>query len=168
MEALAGPYYAAALLVAAAGALKLARPAATVTSLRAAKLPGSTALVRGLGAAELAVAAAALTAGRGGAAVLAATYAGFALYARFAASRAASCGCFGSAATPLGGLHVAVNLALAGLAAVVAAAPLPGLGEVLAAQPAAAIPFGLLVAATAYLLYLSTTRYAELRRLVHR
>ncbi len=168
MELLAGPYYAAALLVAAAGTAKLARPRPAVDALRAAGLPARPVLVRALGLGELAVAALAVAAGAAGAAALAAAYLGFALYARHAGDRAASCGCFGAAGAPLGALHVTVNLALAGVAAAVAVVPLPDPGDVLGAQPGIALPFTLLVATTAYLLYLTMTRYAELRTLMRR
>ncbi len=168
MGLLAGPYYAAALLAGVAGIVKLARPGAAITALRAAGLPARSPLVRALGIVELAIAALAVTAGPAGAAGLAAAYLGFALYARHAAGRAASCGCFGAADAPLGGLHVTVNLALAAVAAAVAIAPLPGPGRVLDAQPATALPFVLLVGATAYLLYLTMTRFAELQVLARR
>ncbi len=168
MDLLAGPYYAAALLVAGAGAAKLARPDAAYRAVRAAGLPATRTLVRGLGAVEIGVAGAALAGARTGAMLLAASYLLFAGYAAFAGRRSAACGCFGEAGAPLGRLHVVVDLALAAVAAAVALAPLPGLAGLLAAQPVAGAPFALAVVVVAALLYVTLTRFAEVRVLLGR
>lgn len=145
MTGVAGPFLIASLLVAVGGAAKLVAPSATGRALAGVGLPGRPAVVRLLGAAELAVgAAAAAVGGRVLPAIVAAAYvafAGFVIVALRAGERVSSCGCFGSAATPPSRLHVAVNLALAAVATVAAATDLAPLNDVLAGQPLAGVPF---------------------------
>ncbi len=162
MIALSGPFYAAALLLAAAGAFKVLRPGPAARALAAMRVPAPPLAARLLGAVELAVAAAAFSGGRPGAVALAVTYGAFAVYALLAGRRAADCGCFGST-TPLGGVHVAVDAGLAAVAAAVAVEPLGAPREVLAATPLAGIPLTVLALVTAYLLYVTLTGYADLR-----
>ncbi|MGH3664830.1 MAG: hypothetical protein ACRDU8_01845, partial [Egibacteraceae bacterium] len=63
MSLLAGPYWAAALLLAVAGAPKILRPHPTVRALRALWLPATPPLVRVLGAVEVGVGLAAVVLG---------------------------------------------------------------------------------------------------------
>lgn len=167
MSVLAGPLFALAAVVAAAGVLKLARPASAVAALRTAGLPHDEVLVRLLGAAEIVLAAAVLAlGGRLPALLLAAAYAGFAGFAAVLmvrSDRAASCGCFGVASSaPTTPLHVGVNVvaALVGLAAMVW--PVAGIADVVAAQPAFGVPFLLLTGAAAWLVVATLTTVPEL------
>src|SRR5690606_10058720 len=118
-----------ALLLTAAGAHKLARPASAGAALAVARLPSDHRLVRLLGASEVVLGlAVVLHGGRPAIAALAVTYAAFAIFAERQRRRGAGCGCFAEADTPATGLHVALNavaaLTAAG-AAVAPAGPLP-------------------------------------------
>lgn len=161
-------FLAAAGLLAVAGLAKLARPAGTSRALRAQGLPARWGLVRFLGAAEIAVAAAALLELRFGAALLAVTYAGFTAFVGVALVRGrplSSCGCFAEPDVPPTPVHLVVTAALAASAAVVGAGSGAGLPALLAGPvlPAAgAVGSALLVGWLAYLVL------AELPRLVVR
>ena len=125
MPLLTGPALVAAALLVVAGAAKVADPANTVGALRALHLRSSPALVRCGAAAEAVIGAAAILVG--GAflwALVAASYAafaGFVVAALRAGTMIGSCGCFGHEDTPPHPLHVALDLALAGVAAAAAA-----------------------------------------------
>lgn len=115
-----------AVLLAVAGARKIAAPAATGAALQGARLPSDHRLVRLLGAGEILLAGAVL--GVGGivpAALLAAAYAAFAAFAYRQSRSGAGCGCFGDADAPATPLHVVVDAvgALAGAVAAAGAAP---------------------------------------------
>lgn len=114
MSPFAGPLFAAALLLLAAGAIKAIRPGSTRMALRTAGLPNGPTVARLVGAGEVAVALYALVfAGRLGAAAIAAAYLAFAVFAerlRRAGRGAAPCGCFGATSAPVGVSHVAINL----------------------------------------------------------
>jgi hypothetical protein len=116
---------ASALLLAAAGAAKVADPSRTAGALAALGWPSSRALVRGGALAELLLGVAALViGGRVLALLVAASYLGFALFV-MAALRAktpiGTCGCFGQADTPPKPVHVTVDVLLAGGAVAAAA-----------------------------------------------
>jgi len=140
---LAGPFSAAAVLLAVGGAPKLARPASTAGALASLRLPSSPTLVRLLGAAEVAIAAAALLTG-------------FAVFVAVALARPGlvrSCGCFGRPDTPPTAAHLVVNLAAAAVAAAVAVI---GGGRLdVASQPLLGLPLVLLTAACAWFGYLA-------------
>lgn len=123
---LAGPYLAALAVLMAAGALKLVRPDTTAKALREVGLPASPTGVRAGALLELIVAAGALVgAGRPFAAMVAASYAGFAVFVLAALRKGtplSTCGCFGTADTPPTAVHLVLNLAAAGVAAAVAVA----------------------------------------------
>lgn len=127
MVVLSGVVIAAALVLVVAGAAKIARPEGTVGAIRSAGLRVPSAAVTALGAAEITLGAVVVAWAPPVATVaMAATYAGFALFSvRLLTVRGAgaSCGCFGQADSPVHGIHVAVNLAIAGT---VAAATLGG------------------------------------------
>lgn len=158
MEALAGPYLAAAALLVAAGGAKLRDPLPLVRALRSVGLPAPRSAVR-LGAVlELSVGAAAILGGSRLAAVgVAGSYAAFTIFVLVARRRGgvlASCGCFGKVDTPPTRTHVVVTGAAAGLAAAVAVRPLPGLPGLLADAPGAGLPLivaTVAVAVTGYL-----------------
>lgn len=124
MAVLAGPFIVTAALLGAGGALKVARPATTAGALRQLGIPASKTAVRIGAAAELGIATAAVIDGsRPFAALVAASYLGFAAFV-LAALRGdvplSSCGCFGVQDTPPTSVHLAVNLAAAATAGVVA------------------------------------------------
>lgn len=166
MSPLAGPLFAAALLVALAGAAKVARPAAARVALRTAGLPSSAAAVRSLGVVELALAFGVLAAGgRPGGAAIAVAYVGFAGFAAFLAGRsrrAVPCGCFGSSSTPVGPLHVGVNLALAAVGLAAVAWPTRGAVAVVRHTPLAGIPFAAFTLLLTWLLLVVLTALPEL------
>jgi hypothetical protein len=162
-----GPFYAACLLLLAAGTIKAWQPAATVRALRLAKLPGSSSMVRLGGMAEAVLAATAVIAGGPLAAVaVTASYLGFTWFVVRALRLGAplsSCGCFGRSDTRPTLVHVAVNLACAGVAAVAALLPLPDAATVSAAQPLAGLPLLALSGATAYAVFALLSPAAQLQ-----
>lgn len=123
MSTLAGPFLVTIALLGAAGALKVARPSTTARALRELGLPASPALVRAVALAELAVAAGALVGGgRAFAALVAASYLGFAAFVLAALRRGtplSTCGCFGVEDTPPTAVHLGLNLAAAAVAGAV-------------------------------------------------
>jgi hypothetical protein len=166
---LIGPYLVACVLLVAAGAAKAARPGDTARAV-AATVPVPLAvlapLVRVGAAVEAVVGAAGLlhpspwTAG-----LVAASYAGFAVFVTVVLVRGgplASCGCFGTPDTPATRLHVAVVLLLAASAAIVAATvPAQWLTALLADQPWHGVPLVLAGLLGAWLTYLALGRLAE-------
>ena len=119
---------AAALLLGAAGVAKLITPGPAVLMLRRAWRPMPHVVVRIAAAVEVAVALTALALGdRWSALGLGACYLAFAVVsARLLQRREhASCGCFGRADSPVGGVHLVLNAAAAGIAAAAALRP-PG------------------------------------------
>jgi hypothetical protein len=158
---LAGPLFAFAVLLGAAGVLKAGRPEGAVRALRSAGLPGSSVAVRVLGIAEIGLAVWVLAfGGRVSAALLTAAYLGFAgftarLVARSGAS--ASCGCFGETEAPANRLHVVLNLVAAVLVATAVLVPSGGVLDVLRDQPLAGVPFVALTGLLTWLWYVLYT-----------
>jgi hypothetical protein len=138
---------AAALLLLAAGALKVADPSAAATALAARGRPVPPAAVRAGGVAEAALGAAPRAlGGRPLAVLVAVTYAAYALWVAAALRSGAPCGCFGEPDTPArpAALVVDVVLALAAaVGAVVGVQPLVGAGPL-------AVVTGVAVAVVAY------------------
>jgi len=155
VEALAGPVVVVSVLLALAGAMKIAQPASTSGALRAMRLPSSLGLVRTLGAAELVIAVGAgITFERPLLALLAALYLAFAAFVAAALGAhkpLQSCGCFGRADTPPSIVHLGLNVTAAGAALLAAATSTPSLGDTLSDQPWDGLPFALLVAVSVYL-----------------
>jgi hypothetical protein len=155
-----GGIHALALLLLVAAAAKLRRPLPAVVALHQAGLPASSLLVRLLSLGEIALAAAVLMAGGAGPALaLAALHLGFAAFLvrlRARAGEGASCGCFGADA-PADRLHVAANLAGAGVAVLAAATGPRSLLSTLGAQPALGLPYLVLVALAAQAMLLVLT-----------
>jgi hypothetical protein len=124
MPALTGPALVAALLIAVAGAAKVADPTMTVGALRALGLPSSPQLVRTGAAAELALGLLAVVVGVPAlwwlVAVSYLAFAGFVVAALRAGTVVGSCGCFGREDTPPHVIHLVLDLALAGVAAAAA------------------------------------------------
>ncbi len=161
VDALVGPVTVAAAVLGLGGLAKVVRPIPTAGALRALRLPGPIVGVRALGAGEVALAAAAVVTGGIAAgwrlvAVAYVAFAGFVVAARRAGTDIQSCGCFGTIDTPPSLVHVVVNLGFAGLAASAAVVGRPlAPGACSAGQPAAGLPFLLLVGVTVYLVYLA-------------
>lgn len=148
-----------------AGVAKLRWPGGTVAALADAGLPGSAALVRLLGAAEVATALGILVLGGPvPAGVAALLYLGFVVFVlRQRRSAGGSCGCFGEERTPVGGTHVAVNVVAAGgTAGAALTAARPPLAA-LAGDDVALVGTLVLVAVAAWLVRLALTAGAELR-----
>jgi hypothetical protein len=131
-DAIAPPYFIVAGLLVLSGVLKLARPRATAQAMADAGLPRSgDALARGLGLAEIGVAAWAFVApAAGGAIVLAALYlafAGFLAWVLRFHPDAGSCGCAGARSVPPSRLHLGLDMVAAATALSYAAVAGPGL-----------------------------------------
>jgi hypothetical protein len=124
VSTLAGPFLVTVALLLAGGALKVVRPAFTARAMREMGLRVSPTVVRAGAMAELAVAAGALVGGgRPLAALVAASYAGFAAFVLAALRRGvplSSCGCFGADDTPPTIVHLVLNVAAALVAGAVA------------------------------------------------
>ena len=174
---LIGPYLAACVLLAAAGAAKALRPMDTARAIGAVvpvPLAALRAVVRAGAVAEAVIGVAAfvhpspVTAG-----LVALSYLGFTAFVAVVRVRGgplATCGCFSTPDTPATWLHLVVDLVLAASATAVAATVtlgwLPGLA---ARQPWHGVPLLLLSLLCAWLAFLALTRLAELgaaRRLV--
>ena len=159
MGVLGGPFAVAASLLLIAGAAKAARPETTAGALAGVGMPVPAALVRVGGAAEAAIGAGALVVGTAPfAAALGLSYLGFAGFVLLALARRvpiSSCGCFGREDTPPTMVHVAIDLACAGVAAAVALGDGGTIADILGGQPLAGVPFLLLVATSAWFAYLA-------------
>lgn len=155
MEALAGPVIVVSALLALAGAMKIVQPASTAGALRAMALPSSTPLVRLLGGAEVAIGViAGVTLWPPALLLVAALYLGFTAFVTAALGAhqpIQSCGCLGRADTPPSVVHVVLDVAAAGVALGAAVTDTPSLSATVSAQPAAGVPFLLLVAVSVYL-----------------
>lgn len=166
MSSLAGPFFAAVVLLAVAGAVKVLSPDATRVALRSAGLPSTRAAATSLGVVELAVASAALIWGGAlPAAAVAVAYLGFAGFSAVVRSRSkgqASCGCFGASDAPLGLVHVAIDLALAAVAVALVVDPIGNVWTEAANTPWAGVPLLALVALVAWLVQVSLTLLPEL------
>lgn len=158
MDALAGPFLAATVLLVAAGGAKLADPLPLVRALHSARLPGPVLAVRAVAAAEVLLGLVALLTGSrvaaAGVALSYAAFTGFVLLARARGGVLASCGCFGTDDTPATTTHVVTTAALAAVGAAVAVRPLGPLSDLLAASPAGGLPLLVVTAAVAATTYL--------------
>ena len=158
MDALAGPFLAAAVLLVAAGGAKLADPLPLVRALRSARLPAPASAVRAVAGAEVGLGLTALLTGARAAAVgVALSYAaftGFVLLARRRGGVLASCGCFGKTDTPPTTTHVVVTAALAAAAGAIAVRPLGPVPDLLAGSPLGGLALLLATAAVAATGYL--------------
>ncbi len=169
MHLLAGPFAAFAVLLAVAGVAKAYRPLPTVRALRSVSLPASIANARTvtlLGAGEAVLAVAALfTAGPIAPALVALSYAGFAIFVGYAMARGgsiSSCGCFGKPDSPPTALHVVVNAGAALVAAAAAIWPAKSPVAELAASPGAGVALVALVLVIAGLAYLALAEWPRL------
>ena len=138
-QALSGPFLIAALTLCVAGVAKLRSPAAALSTLRAAHLPGGTVAIRVFAGGEVTLGiVAALSPRTISAVALACLYAGFAALALVLHRRGAACGCFGDARTPASPSQSAISAALAAVCAVAAASRPPGVTWILERSPAIA------------------------------
>jgi hypothetical protein len=163
VDAVTGPYLAAAGLLAVGGAPKTWSPADTTRALRAMRLPVTRPLVRAVGAAEVASAMAAiafpsaLTAG-----VVSGWYVVFTAVVVLALrSRAplSSCGCFGAAESPPTLLHLVL---VAGAAVVALAVATTGTTALLPDATSYAVVEVALAGLATWFGYLVMTRLAAL------
>lgn len=152
---------AGAVLMVAAGAIKLRSPRAGADALRSARLPLPpglrSAAVRAAGAVEVAVGAAVLLVGgpvpAGALALLYLAAAALVVRLRAVAPRA-GCGCFGAASEPVGRTHVVVDLGLACAALWGAWAGVAPAWSHVGSGPAGGLPMLLLTACLAWCCYL--------------
>lgn len=152
----AGPFWAAAILLVAAGVPKLKDPLPLVRALRSVSLPAGRLAVRLIAAGEVLVGTFALVApSRASAVLLALAYAAFTGFVLLALRRGGvlgSCGCFGRPDTAPSRTHVLLTAALAAAAAALAFAPPPE--SVWAEGPSAhqvvLVGYALLLAALSY------------------
>jgi hypothetical protein len=157
---LAGPYLAVAALLMVAGLAKVARPGDTARALSAAGLPGrrTPLLVRLGGGAEVVVALWSLVVGGpAAAAVVFASYLGFALFIGLALRRGwpiASCGCFGTPDRPPSRGHLVLDGVAAAVALAWAVDGGSSMASVLRHQPLAGVPLLVGAATAAGLTYL--------------
>ena len=167
MDALAGPYLAAAALLVVAGGAKLLDPQPLVRALRSAGAPAPGWAVRAGAAAEVGIGVLAVgTGARLAAAGVALSYAAFTAFVLVALRRGgvlASCGCFGKADTPPTVTHVVATAVAAGVATAVAVRPVGPLPDLLAAQPGGGVPLLVATAAVAATAYLVLALLPRLR-----
>lgn len=151
----------AAGLLAAAGAMKLARPLPTARALYSAGLPGSVWAARGIGFLEVTVGLWFLAAPSAFAAIALGTiylaFAAFVGYLVTAHPEAASCGCAGAREVPPSRLHAVLNVIAAVAAFAAATSVPPSLGSTLVNLGPAALPFVLGLGVAAALSVVATT-----------
>ena len=167
MSVFAGPLFALALLLGAAGVAKLAQPDAAVRAMATAGLPVPTPAVRVLGAGEVLIAALVLVyGGRLAGLAVAVAYAAFAAFSQVLLARSeatASCGCFGvDSSSPVSRWHVGLNVVAAVVALAAAIWPTDGLPDVLADQPLTGLPFLALTVIAGWLLFAAYTLLPDL------
>lgn len=157
LDLLTPPFFAAAGLLVASGAVKLRHPEPAVRALGALGLPSGPRTVRGIGVVEMLVGTSCLFApGPASAVSLAVLYAAFATFLGFLmrADAPTSCGCLGRQDAPPSLLHIAMNVAAAAAAALTASAPPRGVFAFSARLPMRGVPFLLGTALIGYLAYL--------------
>lgn len=145
-------------ILALGGLAKVASPSPARVAIRAMGVNSPLWLVRALGAAEVALAvAAAVKGGEILPIVVGMAYLAFAavVVVIIRGGTAASCGCFGSSATPPSILHVAVNLTSAAVA--FGSTGMSGLRTTLQNQAGSGLPLVLLVVVGTYALFLLLT-----------
>jgi hypothetical protein len=163
MDPLNGLHVTASGLVALGGLLKLGRPEPASRALRSLALPIPPVVVRVVGAAEVAIAIAALTWGGSLAfALQALCYLGFVLVAVafWRHGGLTSCGCFGAVESPPGPAHVVVTAvgAAVSIQAALTGAPAP-------IDHPPSLLLGLVALGLVYLLLVDLPRLGSARRL---
>lgn len=167
MDALTGPYAAAAALLVVGGAPKIWAPADTARALRQLRLPVNRPAVRVLGTLEVLTGLAALTWTSSLPALgVAGWYAAFTVVVALALRTdkpLASCGCFGKADTPPTRTHLALVAAAAVVGGVAATRPPEAVMTALTDDVLLALPFVALTACVVWFSYLVMSRLAVLR-----
>lgn len=160
LPAAASPFLASALVLAAAGAAKAAKPEDTARALHAAGLPAHRQLVRVGALAEMAVAVTAVAfPGRITATLVGLAYLGFTAFVGLALVMhwpLSSCGCFGRPDERPGLLHLALDAAATVAAGVYAWENPVGIGRLLGHSPWDGGPLilvTLVIAGLAYLIW---------------
>ena len=165
-QALAAPFFAAAALLALAGAAKVRRPQPLGRALRTLGLPSASGVVRAFGTLEFGVGVLALVdpapAAALALAVLYGVFTVFLLWAIVARVPLDSCGCLGERDTPPSVVHVTLDLAAAVVAILVSRTSLESAPLFLAHLSYLAVPFAVGLAAAGYLAYLSVALAPEL------
>jgi hypothetical protein len=168
---LIGVFLVACGLLMAAGVAKAIRPDGTARALAAVfpvPMPTVRTAVRMGSLAEALLGAAALVVPRTASAALVATsYAAFAVVVALARSKGgaiASCGCFGTPDTPATAVHIVVNIGLAVSASAVAMAdPAGTIVSILSREPLHGVPLVALSALCGWLAYLAISALASLQ-----
>jgi len=157
MVAHSGPTLALLGLLALAGGMKVVSPDLTSGALRAAGLPHTRVLVRGIGLIEVLIGVSAIVLGSSILAFAAAAmYAGFAWFVVHALRHRlpiSSCGCFGAAETPPSVNHVLVNIGAVLVLSAAGLFPIGPWGGIVQLTPGLAIAFIAFTAVTIYILY---------------
>ena len=153
---------AAAVLLLLAGLAKLVRPQPATELLETLGFPARTPMALAIGATEIGVGAGALAVGGAGFAVATgALYIGFGLVViRALMVGAESCGCFGRADAPPSLIHVVGNTAFAAISFWAASADKSAV-DVMNSQPAAGLPFVLVIGVLAGLALVAFTALPE-------
>jgi uncharacterized membrane protein YphA (DoxX/SURF4 family) len=155
-----GPYAASGVLLAVAGAPKVARPDSTARVIATVIRPVPLLWVRAFGAGELVVGILTLlTSSRVVASLVALSYAAFAGFIALALRRSdlESCGCFAHEAPP-GVPHLVMNVLFTAVAVSVAATRAPTWLGVVRDTPGRGLTLALIVAVLSWLSYLLLTR----------
>jgi uncharacterized membrane protein YphA (DoxX/SURF4 family) len=160
MVALVGPFAAGSVLLAVAGAPKIAQPDSTTKAFGDVVRPLPSIWFRAFGAVELVIGVAALlTSNRVVAAAVAVSYFAFAVFITLALRGPGieSCGCFAEEAPP-GVAHLALNVAFGAVALAVAIIGAPSLLDVAKEATGRGVLLTVVVAVQAWLAYLLLTR----------
>lgn len=165
MEAVAGPYLIAVILLGIAGVQKIFSPKAALAVISQLGFPERSLLVWCVGASEVAVAVWALAVGGWIVAIcVSVSFAGFASITALLirSGSGLSCGCFGTNDTPPSLLHIIVNLLASLSGGLASVAGVGSVSNIFSNQPWNGILFTVLVAVGVYGLYVIM---AELPRL---
>jgi uncharacterized membrane protein YphA (DoxX/SURF4 family) len=157
-EALTPLLLAAAVVLAAAGVMKLRDSDGVRAALRVLGLPAGRGTARGLGIGEIALGIwVAVAPTRAGCALLAAVYAAFAVVAVVLVRHRASCGCFGTDDAPASGFQSLLSAALAVVAALSVIALPHGAGWLLRQPAGTAFALAVGTAGVAYAIVMAYT-----------
>jgi len=164
MSVLTAAFQILAGVIAVGGAAKIVSPDGFSSLLRTLGLPSGRGLARASGVAEVALGATALVVGGTiAAALVAATYAVFAIVVVLARRAGAeSCGCFGAATAPPSSVHVVVNAVSAIIAIAAAIGGPASLTDSLVDQPLLGVPYLAMITLAGWLTIVLDTTGAQL------
>lgn len=159
MDVLTAAFQVLAAVIVVGGLAKMASPDGFSSLLRTLGLPAGRGLSRASGVVEVVLGAAAIVlGGRAAALLVGLAYTAFAVVVVLARrSGAASCGCFGSVASPPSLVHVVVNAVSAAVAFAAAVVGPETLVDSLADQPLAAVPYLVTLATAVWLVVVIDT-----------